>query len=299
MKELSKEIDSLRVAGNGHSLLDEMWANKPFARKMQELDVSYEESKEQLPILSRFYESLLACSSCPGLKKCNAELPRYVTEVIRDEDGALKLRTGPCVRAQNEELVKLNLIYHDVPDDWMEADEKISERARSLYESGLGTFLKGGKPWVYVTGEAGTGKSFLSFSLAKNLAGASFKKKVAFIDTVKRFDELKGTAIKDRVAFEASLGQLQNVEILFLDSFGDEFKSDYVRDTILMPLLSSRSNRKLPTFFISSYSREEIKQLYSNSATGRIVATRLMKLLNANCGKDVIITERYDINNNK
>ena len=59
MKELSKEIDSLRVAGNGHSLLDEMWANKPFARKMQELDadilkiaVMPQNSRDVLTLLS-------------------------------------------------------------------------------------------------------------------------------------------------------------------------------------------------------------------------------------------------------
>ena len=86
MKNLSKEIETLRSSKNSHYLLDEMWAYKPFARKMQELDVSYEESQEQLPMLSRFYESMKYCdTSCPGLEDCDSPMPHYVCQLSRND----------------------------------------------------------------------------------------------------------------------------------------------------------------------------------------------------------------------
>ena len=89
--------------------------------------------------------------------------------------------------------------------------------------------------------------------------------------------------------------KLTDVDILFLDAFGDEYKNDYTRDQVLMPLLSARSNRKAPTFFLSSFTLDEIRQLYATSMNAKILANKMAKLIEANLLKRVVITERFDI----
>lgn len=297
MKNLSKEIETLRSSKNSHYLLDEMWAYKPFARKMQELDVSYEESQEQLPMLSRFYESMKYCdTSCPGLEACDSPMPHYVCQLSRNDLNQLELTTGPCVLFAKAEAIRSNMIFHDVPDEWMESNEQPSLRSKELFQTaGAVISPETKKKWVLVNGDPGSGKSYVSFLVAKFLAAPPFNQTVAFIDVRKRFDELKGEAIKDRPSFERDMKKLTDVDILFLDAFGDEYKNDYTRDQVLMPLLSARSNRKAPTFFLSSFTLDEIRQLYATSMNAKILAKKMAKLIEANLLKRVVITERFDI----
>ncbi len=297
MKNLSKEIETLRSSKNSHAFLDEMWAYKPFARKMQELDVSYEESREQLPMLSRFYESMKYCdASCPGLEACDSPMPHYVCLLSRNDLGQLELATGPCPLFAKAEAIRSNMIFHDVPDEWLQSNEQPSIRSKELFlTAGRIISPETKKKWVLVNGDPGSGKSYVSFLVAKFLAAPPFNQTVAFIDVRKRFDELKGEAIKDRFSFDRDMKKLTDVDILFLDSFGDEYKNDYTRDQVLMPLLSARSNRKAPTFFLSSFTIEEIRQLYATSMNAKILANKLAKLIDNNLFNRVVISQRFDI----
>ena len=184
MKNLSKEIETLRSSKNSHYLLDEMWAYKPFARKMQELDVSYEESQEQLPMLSRFYESMKYCdTSCPGLEDCDSPMPHYVCQLSRNDLNQLELTTGPCVLFAKAEAIRSNMIFHDVPDEWMESNEQPSLRSKELFQTaGAVISPETKKKWVLVNGDPGSGKSYVSFLVAKFLAASPFSQAVAFSD---------------------------------------------------------------------------------------------------------------------
>ena len=95
----------------------------------------------------------------------------------------------------------------------------------------------------------------------------------------KRFDELKGLAVKDKKAFESRLTELENLPLVVIDDFGSEFKSDYVRDQIVMPLLTERAKKNLSTILISDYSLPEIKELYSSSRSSAIMAGKLATLI--------------------
>jgi hypothetical protein len=42
------------------------------------------------------------------------------------------------------------------------------------------------------------------------------------------------------------MAELENCDLLVIDDFGSEFKSDYVRDQIVMPLLNERAKNNRP-----------------------------------------------------
>jgi primosomal protein DnaI len=75
---------------------------------------------------------------------------------------------------------------------------------------------------------------------------------------------------------------LESIEYLVIDEFGSEFKSDYVRDQIVLPLLSERSKEHRITFFASDYSLEEIEELYGAKYGGRLIAKKLVSLIKNN-----------------
>ena len=74
-----------------------------------------------------------------------------------------------------------------------------------------------------------------------------------------------------------------NVPVLVLDDFGNEYKSDYLRDTILFPILSERSKTEKITLFTSDFTFEEIAKMYSGKDSDRIRSNQLKRLLQAMC----------------
>ena len=81
------------------------------------------------------------------------------------------------------------------------------------------------------------------------------------------------------------LDQYCNIPILVLDDFGNEFKNEYVRDTIVLPILLARSKKKLFTIITTDFSFSEIAILYdlSKSKAGQIKSEQLERTLKGAC----------------
>ena len=75
---------------------------------------------------------------------------------------------------------------------------------------------------------------------------------------------------------------------MVIDDFGNEFKSDYIRDQIVIPLFAERSRAGLRTYFTSQYTLDEIKQLYSLHKS-YIEGSRVSKLIEKNIDKVIIL----------
>ena len=138
----------------------------------------------------------------------------------------------------------------------------------------------------------GSGRSFLLASYA-NLS-VSQGQSVAFINANKRFDELKGLAISARGLFEKKMVELETCSLLVIDDFGSEFKSDYVRDQIVLPLLNERAKNNRLTFFASDYTPDEIQALYSNDKTAAIYARSLANLIRSHIAKVTVVKKGFE-----
>ena len=84
---------------------------------------------------------------------------------------------------------------------------------------------------------------------------------------------------------------LSNVDFLILDDFGNEYKNEFSRDNITIPLLSNRSNKELFTIFTSQFSIDEVRQLYSIGKVGGAIRGRQIEsLLKTMCEKEFDLT---------
>ena len=142
------------------------------------------------------------------------------------------------------------------------------------------------KPWVFVKGEPSSGKSYYLAAVLNGLAADG--EIVCFINGAKRFDELKSLAIKNRKEFDKVMAELESCGTMVFDDFGNEFKSEYIRDQIILPILSERSRAGLRTYFTSQYGLDEIKQLYSLHKS-YIEGSRVTKLIEKNIEKVVTL----------
>ncbi len=273
-------------------LLEEIKGDTALMNELSVLGIKDEEIPFYVTLLINYIDSKKACQNCQGLKACQADVPYMCRHLLISSSGRLISELSPCPLYSKEINKETHFLYRDFSSDWSSLSFKVLAKKERYKEAkmALVTAIKKGslRPWCYFVGENGSGKSYLLASLANDLATQN--KNVAFIDTNKRFDELKEYSIKNKALYEKMMSVLTNVEYLFLDGFGDEFKSDYVRDQILLPLLSARSKGRLCTFFSSVYHLSEIERLYSKRAGDYIVSKRLASLISSNAGKEVVLS---------
>ena len=70
------------------------------------------------------------------------------------------------------------------------------------------------------------------------------------------------------------LKTLQDVDALILTSFGEEYKTDYTRDSIIAPLIKNRMKEGKKTIFISTMPLNQIHTLYQTSNRGSFLMAK-------------------------
>lgn len=287
--EIAKSLEPTLASFSREEMISKMKSDPSFLKATKDLSLTDEEIKEYFPLVYSFYSDLLICSKCPGYDSCPKEIPQTMSQLRKDSFGFLDRSFGPCsIRAKKEKLESAYIV-RDIGEEAIDADvssNNLDLDSMNLFTS-LGLALNGGsKPWVFVHGEEGSGKTYAIASFSNFMAaqGAS----VAFLDTAKRLDELKGLAINNKQRFDNTMRMYETCDILVLDNFGSEFKSEYLRDQILLPLLSYRSSKRGMVVFSSSFSLKEIITLYSSvgpRASGMIQGKVLQNLFNKNIEK--------------
>ncbi len=278
-----------------NALLDEIMADTPLINELHALGISDQEIPHYVTLLISYLDSKKVCDSCKGLSDCQSDSPYMSRSLSMSSNGRLSSCLGPCKFRMAEMTKDMNFLYRDFDPEWNSlslATIKV-ERAKELRTAMTKCAKKDAtKKWCYVKGESGSGKSYYLAAFANLFASKG--KTVAFIDVNKRFDELKNYAIKDKSKFEKTMKTLFEVDYLFIDGLGSEYRSDYVRDQIIMPILSYRSKNSLCTFFSSEFSISEIGALYSKSRADEIISKRLVSLLKKNVEKEVEMEQGID-----
>lgn len=278
-----------------NALLEEIKSNQSLLKELHELGIKDEEIPFYVPLLINYLDSKKVCENCKGLDSCQSESPHMCRSLYISMNGRLSSRLGPCEKAMKEITKNSNFLYRDFDSSWfsLSAQALRNNRNKAFFTSLIKTMKKDAlKPWCYLHGDSGTGKSYFIASLCNDLATKGIQ--IAFIDTNKRFDEMKSYSIKEKDKFEGMMDSLMKVEVLVLDGFGSEYRSDYVRDMILFPLLSTRSKNHLVTFFTSEFSLDDIESLYSKSRSDAILARRLVDLIRKNIDEEIVLSQGLD-----
>ena len=273
-------------------ILDEMYREYltcPQAIKyLAGLGLNDEQIRNNIAKVYDFVMDLKYCSKCPGVDKCQKENPLFCTKITY-RNGYVDREISPCkkflqrVEFQNQFLVRdfdsehLDITFKDVEDS--QPKNEIIERYVQFKKFKINN-------WIYVTGMANTGKSFavtaVAVDIAKNNMGP-----IIFANTTRRIGELTDYYYKDKERFKRELDRYCNVPVLVLDDFGNEVKTDLIRDAIVFPILSARASKKLFTIITSDFSINELITLYSTSKAGEIRAKQIGSIIKNVAGKEI------------
>lgn len=290
MKE-AKDLIKIEKTESGPSLLDMVMTDRKLLDELASMGVGPEEIPFYLNILFDYSEQNKACAKCPGAEKC--ELPNKNTFMRLEigDSGRLTYSLGPCPENMRKEKTKSFFLYRDF-------DDALGAATGGNYKKGffiqlrpiLGNMKKGSDtPWAYLYGDPNVGKSYYLAAVCNDFASRGIR--VAYLDFASRCDEFKTLAIRERDRFAKILNELGAVDLLALDNFGDEYKTDYVIDTIINPLLKERSSKKRTTLIASSYSLDDLERMYLGASKTKANAKRLISYIRQNINGEGIELE--------
>ena len=282
------EIQAVIGKKEDDSLRNEVLGDARLMSELHSLGLSEDSIDHYLPLLITYLDQRNATED--PTKSLEIPYPGMTMRLRLDDSGFLIATFGLGEETKRREQLEANYLYRDFPDEWVALSTKslLGERYKKVRLAISKTFKKNNaKPWVFLQGDPGTGKSYFLAAVTNGLAAGGGV--VCFMNANQRFDELKNLAIKDHNRFLYNMDALKKCETMVIDDFGSEYKSEYVRDQVIMPLLCERSRAGLRTYFTSQFSLEDIKRLYSLRGS-TIEGEKLANTIRRNIEEPTILT---------
>ena len=216
--------------------------------------------------LLNYQEDYQVCLHCPGLEACPKNTKGYEMTLSFDE-GHLFLNMMPCDK-ENEYLIHqetLSLIDPcnmplSIFDIKLE-DLDLKDRTDVLLAcQKFATEMK--SKGIYLHGQMQNGKTTVLAALIYKLASKGIP--CAFINVPSLIVELK-EQFSNTDNKSDLVSRLKTINVLVLDDIGGENVTAWSRDEVIASIVSERALRKLPTFFTSVYSFDELKKYYGLS----------------------------------
>ncbi|UFT97995.1 primosomal protein DnaI [Radiobacillus kanasensis] len=286
------------------SLKKWMRDNESFQKRFQEIrretisDPEIQKVMEKHPQLSdsvidrnlmRLYEyksQSKNCEDCPSLAACKNILKGY-TPLIEVDEQDVRLTYDRCYRKvqedeQREKQTLIQSLY--MPKDVLEAsiedlDHSDLERSNAIRETvqylqSIGT--KQAEKGLYFSGPFGVGKTYFLGAIAKELAERRIGSMLIYMPEFVR--EMKSSLKDDSV--NRKVEEFKKVPVLMLDDIGSESLSAWFRDEILGSILQYRMMERLPIFFTSNYTMNQLENHLATSNRGdteQLKAGRIME----------------------
>lgn len=235
------------------------------------LGVADEELMKHTSKLEDAVKELKRCKNCKGLYECQNRVKGTVfyPEVrngkvyfsyvaCKYQNQYLNAIAHSCEFLAMPEALRIVRMRDIRTDDALRID--IIKWLKGFYD----TFLENPhQKGLYLHGSFGSGKTFLICAMLNELALKDVNIVACYYPELLR--SLKSSFDED---FGPKIEKIKTAEILFLDDIGAESVTTWSRDEILGTILQYRMDEKLPTFFTSNLTIEELESHLSVTKTG-------------------------------
>ncbi len=293
---MEAKMEKLKVkmkVESDNDILEDMkkaYAACPAAVKYcNDLKIPAEKIDENIVKIFDFVSDINYCKKCPGVKKCAKSNPLLCTKIVY-EHGEIDRQLVPCKELLKQVTFKKQFITMDFEEEWLDSTLRNIDRnaGRDIALEKYHDFVKNkDNSWIYLTGSKNSGRSFFASALVVDAARRD-RGPICYLNSTLRLRELNDLGYgKKKEEFDRKLELYSNVPILVLDDFGNEFKTDFVRDAILFPILSTRAGKRLLTIFTSDFTISDVETLYSNTKAGAIRAKQIARLIQSMCKEEI------------
>lgn len=264
------------------SKLDELKNDEYFASLFSKNNLSDDILNKNVERLYRIFKSRQLCANCNGLNMCKQLSKGERLSVIYDDVFIEEVEVCDYKRTilDKKEIVNA-YVYCDVPEKLIDIDLNninYTKEQEELYYLLAAILHKKTNKGLYIVGDLGVGKTYLSVALANSLVKNN--EKVAFLKTSNFFNEMKSYIVNNSYMIERNIEKLKKVTYLFIDDIGAESVSEFVRDDILLNVLDYRLENGLITIFTSNLNKSDLLNHYTydrKDNSNKMKAKRLLE----------------------
>lgn len=244
--------------------------NPEFKKFTQTINLNDKILMKYTSSLKQCFDEKENCKNCKGIENCKNEVIGCFYEPIII-DGNLNFSHKTC-KYKNKILHDIEYIkdgyFFEVSKEVRNAKMKdiyTDDKKRKELIKWVINFIKDYKEGksckgLYLSGNFGSGKSYIVSAMINELIKDGYKGALIYYPEFLR--NLKSSFEKD---FEEKFEFAKKADLLLLDDIGAENISSWSRDEILGPIIQYRMDEKLPTFFTSNLSIEELEVHLSES----------------------------------
>lgn len=224
------------------------------------------------------------CDHCSSLDGCNNMIKGY-SPILRVEDNEIHLSYEKChsriVYEKEQEQKKLIQSLY-MPKEILEATingiDDDPHRSKAIRE--IITFIgqvKNGLPQkgLFLYGPFGVGKTYFLGAIANELKKYNISSMLIYMPEFVR--EIK-SSIKDD-SINEKIDYFKKADVLMLDDIGAETQSAWFRDEVLGTILQYRMMERLPVFFTSNYSMDQLEEHLAKTNRGDIEAVKAGRIM--------------------
>jgi len=224
------------------------------------------------------------CQQCTSLQNCKNMLKGY-SPILYVENNEIHLSYEKCpnrmmYEKQEEQQKLIESLY--VPKEILEAsmggidgDPKRGAAVRELVKFVESAKTKIPQKGIYFSGPFGVGKTYFLGALANELKNYQISSMIIYMPEFVREirSSLKDDTLNEKVDF------FKKADVLMFDDIGAEMQSAWFRDEILGSILQYRMMERLPVFFTSNYTLEQLEKQVASTRDGidEVKAGRLLE----------------------
>lgn len=215
------------------------------------------------------------CEKCSSVENCNNLMKGY-TPILEYANDDIRIAYQKCYKLVNKEkneraekLIKSLYMPKEILEARIENIDPDPVRApavKEIYQFAQEAKNKLPEKGLYFSGPFGVGKTYLLGALANRLSEYNISSTLIYMPEFVR--ELRD-AIKDDTVTE-KINLFKTADVLMLDDIGAETQSAWSRDEVLGSILQYRMMERLPVFFTSNYTMDQLEKQIAVTNRGEV-----------------------------
>lgn len=232
-----------------------------------------EEIEMNICLLLEQVKANAICNKCQGKKECLSDVNGMRSYLIKNTSFVTR-EYFDCNYLNKVASDGLELIHF--PSGMFSGKMFLNENRSEIIKTIEKYKKSDGTKGIYLYGPFGSGKTYLLYNLANNLA-TKRNKKVIFAYYPDLVREAKSSIANN--SLEKLIIKLKNIDVLMLDDFGAEVNTSFIRDEFLGPILQYRMMMNLPVFMTSNFDIRSLKGHLSETKdeTDELKASRIIE----------------------
>jgi len=256
---------------------------KQFLKKHPE--ITDKDITKSLNRLHEYVNQSKECDKCSSLEKCCNVIQGY-TPLLNWENNEIHISYQKChtlinAEESSEKQKLIQSLY--MPKEILEAkvthidydnERKVAFLETNKFLEAAQTTLP--RKGLYFTGPFGVGKTFFLGAIANRLSELNYSSTLIYMP---EFVHEMRESIKTNTVQE-KMDVFKHTDVLMFDDIGAETLSPWFRDEVLGSILQYRMNERLPVFFTSNYTMNQLEEILSTTTKGdveQVKAGRIME----------------------